>query len=268
MNKSDEYCFVLMPFVDDLNIIYEDIIKPTVNSMGLGCIRADEIDGSHNIVRQIIEHIYYAKIIIADLTGKSANVFYELGISHTLHNNVIVIAKDIQRDVPFDVSNYKVIEYQDSIRGGRRLSAALEKAISTFEEWTDRPSNPVKDFLPESHEAKVPLEEYEGVQKKMEFAEQQLEQAQKQILKYEEDRNDLARLRNQEKELQTLRKLLEQLFQNALPGKSAGHSDFVELMKNVIDELEKQGEISFDVTSQDESEKTPPKKIIFRKVKK
>jgi len=74
------FCFVIMPFKDEMKGVYEGAIKPAVESLGLECIRVDEIDGSGNVVRRIIERIHEAKAVIADLTGKSANVFYELGI--------------------------------------------------------------------------------------------------------------------------------------------------------------------------------------------
>src|SRR5262249_48384525 len=46
-------CFVIMPFQDDLNWLYDDIIKPSVEEAALVCRRADEIRGSRVIMHDI-----------------------------------------------------------------------------------------------------------------------------------------------------------------------------------------------------------------------
>jgi len=168
------FCFVIMPFKDEMKGVYEGAIKPAVESLGLECIRVDEIDGSGNVVRRIIERIHEAKAVIADLTGKSANVFYELGIAHALGNNVIVLAQNVKEDVPFDVSNYKVIPYTDTITGGDRLKQAIRSALTTLDEWSKRPSNPVQDFLPPGTRP-VPASDYIAMQQKLEAMKQALE---------------------------------------------------------------------------------------------
>ena len=247
---KEDFCFVIMPFKDELKIVYDEVIKRKVHELGLKCIRADEVDGSGNIVRTIVEHIYHAKLVIADLTGRSANVFYELGIAHSFGNNTIVIAQNVQEDVPFDVQNYKVIQYKDSILGGNQLAKELSQTISTFPEWSAaRPSNPVQDFIPPEAKQRVSYSEFEELKKALDDTELRFNNAKKALSDLEKDKFELEKLRNQSKELETLRNLLQRLFQNVIPG-STDNPGFVEIVSRIIDEVDQQGEVSLDVSSQ------------------
>ncbi len=56
-----------------------------------------------------------AKYIIADLTGRNPNVFYELGIAHALNKKSNPLTQDLT-DVPFDLKHIRCIVYEDSIQ--------------------------------------------------------------------------------------------------------------------------------------------------------
>jgi hypothetical protein len=74
---SEAFCFVIMSFSHELKEVYDGAIKPAVERQGLKCIRVDEIEGSGNIIRRIVECANDAKVIIADLTEQKPNVFKE-----------------------------------------------------------------------------------------------------------------------------------------------------------------------------------------------
>ena len=92
-NKS--LCFVLLPFKDEYFELYESAIQPAVEAAGLSAQHAGEIFGNREIVEDIWESICKARLIIADVTGRNPNVFYELGIAHTLGKESIVILTTI-----------------------------------------------------------------------------------------------------------------------------------------------------------------------------
>lgn len=124
-------CFVLMPFKDEFTSIYKSIINPIVTSLNLKCLRADEIFTSTKIVEDIFKNIKKSNLLIADLTGKNPNVFYELGISHSLNKEVILLTQEIS-DVPFDISHYRIIIYQDTISGAEKLKHDLTNYIQEY----------------------------------------------------------------------------------------------------------------------------------------
>ncbi|MBA3028936.1 MAG: hypothetical protein FP814_05435 [Desulfobacterium sp.] len=146
MDRVDKQCFVLMPFEDDLKEIYTEIYKPVCTKSGLHCWRVDEISRPGSISRDIIEGILSADIIIADLTRKNPNVFYELGIAHSVGNKTIMTAQGIEH-VPFDVRDYRVIIYEHNLMGCEKLKTDLSKAIDELLLALDRTNNPFQEVL-------------------------------------------------------------------------------------------------------------------------
>lgn len=122
-------CFVIMPFTDELTRIYERIIKPTVESHGLVCIRADDIRTNKAIIHNIWKSICEARLVVADLTLGNANVFYELGIAHTVGKETILISQREERRRPFDVLHLRTIIYEDTALGGDYLRSELSASI-------------------------------------------------------------------------------------------------------------------------------------------
>jgi hypothetical protein len=128
---DEKLCFILMPFKEPFNRIYEKQIKSVVESFHLNPLRADGLFTPTAIVEDIWEHINKARIVIADVTGKNPNVFYELGIAHTIGKNVIIITQN-KDDVPFDVGYLRYLLYTDNEDGWKKLSSDLTKTIDSI----------------------------------------------------------------------------------------------------------------------------------------
>ena len=124
-------CFVVMPFGgEELDIVYEDFIRPVLeNECALTCERGDDLFGSNVIVEDIRSSIDNARLVLADLTGKNANVFYEVGIAHTMDKPVLLLAQSMD-DVPFDLRHRRVLIYEYSPRGCKKLELALSQHVN------------------------------------------------------------------------------------------------------------------------------------------
>jgi len=148
-------CFVIMPFGEEgtseyeRNLkIYRQMIKPVVEACGYNSIRADELEHLGSITRDIIELLQKADLVIADLSGRNANVYYELGVRHTLFRcgTIPIIRKG--EKLPFDISNYRAIFYSIEIDGPDKLKRKLTKRIQAVEKLKRKKSdNPVHDIL-------------------------------------------------------------------------------------------------------------------------
>jgi nucleoside 2-deoxyribosyltransferase len=103
-------CFVLMPLHDPYTSIFENHIKPVASKCGLIAKKADDITSNKPIMEDVWNHLNQARIVIADLTDSNPNVFYELGIAHTLGKEVIMIAQHVTK-LPFDVGHVRYIDY-------------------------------------------------------------------------------------------------------------------------------------------------------------
>ncbi len=121
--------FMLMPFRDEFRVVYNQHIKSVAVILGLEIKLGDDFFSKHDIIKEIWSAIYNSKFVIADCTGKNANVFYELGIAHMLDKPAIMIAQN-DDDVPFDVRAKRYIRYENSPEGLQKFEAELKIAVT------------------------------------------------------------------------------------------------------------------------------------------
>ena len=103
-------CFVMMPFGEWFDRYYQDIYVPAIKDAGLEPVRGDELFSTGSVVEQIWEQIEKSKLLLADLSDKNANVFYELGLAHAARKPVVFTSSQLE-DVPFDLRHLRVIIY-------------------------------------------------------------------------------------------------------------------------------------------------------------
>ncbi len=129
VDQEKDKCFVLMPFHEPVLSYFSDIIEPTIKKTDLVPITADSLFTSASIIDYIWKMIQEAKVLVAILTERNPNVFYELGLAHALGKPVILVSATMD-DVPFDLRPYRVIiyNYMDP-KWGDKLETDIEKAI-------------------------------------------------------------------------------------------------------------------------------------------
>jgi hypothetical protein len=124
--------FVIMQFTKDYNELYNDVIKPVCESFNLECIRADEFFTSSPIIKDIIESIKGSYIIIAEITPDNPNVFYEIGYAHAINKPTILLCDKKREKLPFDVSGFRTLFYENSIGGKTKVERDLKKFIDNI----------------------------------------------------------------------------------------------------------------------------------------
>jgi formylglycine-generating enzyme required for sulfatase activity len=142
--SSENIACVIMPFGrDELEKIYRETIKPTIEALGLQCFRGDDIFGVNPIMEDVWSLLCRARIVVAEFTGRNPNVMYEAGIAHTLGKPLVCMTQNID-DVPFDLRHFRHIHYDLSEEGAKRLRDALvlttEAVLSASGILTPRPS--------------------------------------------------------------------------------------------------------------------------------
>lgn len=150
--------FVIMPFEDKFFEIYEMLKRQFEEDFLFS--HAGEEDNQQNILKDIVQAIYDADIIIANLTGLNPNVFYELGVAHTLNKKVIIITEDIST-LPFDLKSYRAKEYSTHFVKFAELLDALKKYMYGAITGETSFSNPVADFLNTKDEQEVAASIYQ-----------------------------------------------------------------------------------------------------------
>lgn len=119
---------VMMPFDTRFDSVYQ-MLQQAAAEVGMRCQRADDIWVNNHIIDDIINLIWRARVVIADLSSRNPNVFYEAGIAHTLGREVILIAQSIE-DVPFDLRAIRSLTYLNNGEGLERLKVQVAERLS------------------------------------------------------------------------------------------------------------------------------------------
>ncbi len=125
MTNPKPFVFVLMPFAAEFDDVYQLGIKPACENAGAYAERVDEQLFQESILQRVYNQIWKADLVVADMTEKNANVFYETGYAHALGKTVILLTRDSD-DIPFDLKHYPHIIYEGRIA---ELAPELERRI-------------------------------------------------------------------------------------------------------------------------------------------
>lgn len=124
--RKEVFVLVLMPFDASFKEVYVSGIKPACQQAGALCERIDEMIFTRNILAQIYQKIKEADLIVAEMTGRNPNVFYEAGYARALNKQVIFLTQR-EEDIPFDLKHYPHIVYGGEIN---KLKEELLRKVS------------------------------------------------------------------------------------------------------------------------------------------
>jgi len=167
-SQSVNTSFVISPFGEPFDTYFSHIIKPALEECDLYAVRGDSLYRPTTIVDDIWQGIRDAKLLIAELTDRNPNVFYELGLAHAISKPVILISRSIE-DVPFDLRSIRVLIYdKDHPDWGNKLRTSLVKAIKEVLQspTTAIPTTfktPIKSNVPGESETLMRLETLESM---------------------------------------------------------------------------------------------------------
>jgi len=101
-------CFLAMPTKDWLPDVQRTIEAAAV---GFQCKLSVDNAAPGDIMNQVWQDIRRSEVVVADLTDKNPNVFYEMGLAHALGKTTIIIKQKDAPPVPFDLRSHKYFEY-------------------------------------------------------------------------------------------------------------------------------------------------------------
>lgn len=123
---------VMMPFDADFTGVY-DTLQEAATDVGFICRRADEIWENPAIIQDIVTLIDKSFVVVCDCSGRNPNVFYEIGIAHSLGREVVLITQ-ADTDIPFDLRHLRYIRYLNNGEGRQALKLALAERLRFLQE--------------------------------------------------------------------------------------------------------------------------------------
>jgi hypothetical protein len=125
--------FVVMQFSEPYKQLHEEVIKPLAAKFSLEAYHAGEVFRPGIILQDISQGIAEAKVVIAEVTPANQNVFYELGYAHALGKPTILLAEREEcEQLPFDISGYRVLFYNNTIAGKKQVEEGLRKHLEAI----------------------------------------------------------------------------------------------------------------------------------------
>ncbi len=125
--------FVVMQFSKEYDALYNDVISPICDSYGYDVLRADDVYNSGLIINDIITLIKNSSLVIADITPNNPNVYYELGYAHGIGKQTILLSDKSRDKLPFDISPFRLLFYDNTIAGKVAVEAALKKHLDAIQ---------------------------------------------------------------------------------------------------------------------------------------
>lgn len=152
-------CFMVMPYGRkatqaeagkgpaeiDFNALWDRAYVPVITALGYEPVRADQDTGAM-IITQMLERLYFADLVLADMTIANGNVYYEIGIRHAAkRTGCVLLAADWSKQL-FDLAQMRTLRYplpegevtaataaaiQQAIQGA---IPALERGVSPMHE--------------------------------------------------------------------------------------------------------------------------------------
>jgi hypothetical protein len=131
MLRQRPEAFVVMQFEKPYDDLYNDVIVPTCAGLGFDARRADDVYSPGIILQDIVIGLVRASVVVAEITPVNANVFYELGYAHAIGKPTILLAQR-GRSLPFDVSGYRCIFYDNTIGGKAVVQDSLTRHLQNI----------------------------------------------------------------------------------------------------------------------------------------
>ncbi len=120
----------MMPFHPAFDPVYQ-ALKESAATAGLRCRRADDIWENPAVIQDVVSLIDRSRIVICDCTHRNPNVFYEIGIAHTLGREVILISQ-AEADIPFDLRHLRYLRYLNNGEGLADLRRRLDPRLAAL----------------------------------------------------------------------------------------------------------------------------------------
>ena len=130
----------------DFDLIYDSVFLPAISRVvvpqggSLEPRRTDRDFFTGDITVEMFRYLEYSRLVLADVTGLNANVFYELGVRHRARQSGTAIFRQVEVKLPFDISHIKAFPYEyrpeKSAEESRRLTAKV-LLQSLIEDKTD-----------------------------------------------------------------------------------------------------------------------------------
>lgn len=150
-------CFIITPIGGDNTEIRrhaDGIITQVIEPILKEEFKFTEVNASHTIFTpgsindRIINEIYDADLVVANLTYLNPNVMYEVAVRHAVGKPIIhIVCEEINSNIPFDIKDYRTIFYKNDISGTGELKKKFSSMVQEIDYSSSKKDNPIYNAL-------------------------------------------------------------------------------------------------------------------------
>jgi len=129
----------------DFDLIYNDVLKEAAKIAEWSIFRIDESPQTGSITDQYLHELATAELVVGDISTVNANVYYELGVRHSLSSSGTILIAHEDSTIPFDLQNQRIIFYRTSPEGLKQLEKQITQVLRRY--IPGKATNPVYTYL-------------------------------------------------------------------------------------------------------------------------
>ncbi|MGD2088992.1 MAG: hypothetical protein PVH61_22630 [Candidatus Aminicenantes bacterium] len=127
---DSKHAFVAMPFKKELELVYKEAIKPALEETGYKPWRSDFEQFNDKVDDKIVAEIRRSGLLVAELTGNNAGVYFEAGLAKGLGIEVIWTCRaDFIEQIHFDTRQYNFIKWKSNNELREKLKNRIEATM-------------------------------------------------------------------------------------------------------------------------------------------
>ena len=124
----------------DFERVHRELIRPALTDAGVdGGDTTQAIVQAGNIRKDIFLELVRADVVVADVSVRNANVFYELGMRHAAQPRHTVLIDAKIDETPFDIQTDRYLKYDPNSPGASRADLARVLRETLASEDVDSP---------------------------------------------------------------------------------------------------------------------------------
>lgn len=146
---EEKECFFITPIGEEgsedrqrSDKVRKHILEKALSEYRYTVVRADDNDNQGSITNKVLQKTLESELVIADLTNRNANVFYELGVRHAAGEPYIQIM-DADQSLPVDLQNENTIFYGLDVAEAEKAREDIKTRVEMIEDGDWNSDNPV-----------------------------------------------------------------------------------------------------------------------------
>lgn len=145
-------CFLALPIQPlGTNTVLRNALREGIQRASYRLISIDEaiVTPGSTIQNTIIGALAQSECMIADISDRNPNVYFELGLAQAMGKGIVLISDEqLAKDVPLDIQGLMIISYSTNPKSMKNLTSMIQRSLEEFRKFPRNPVYNIQSSLP------------------------------------------------------------------------------------------------------------------------